>query len=173
MDLAGQTVVITGAASSTGEHIVRRLKALGATVIAMDRNCPRATADLYYRVDMTDLGSINEAVDTLPCGIDMLCNLSSAQPGRETNRQTCSYALGVRTFAAEALSLISSGGSIVNVSPLPAWSSIPDGTWHGRGIRVRHLAREGRYTSILAQLISELAVHSKTSQTHNLTVAGR
>ena len=103
MDMTGQTVVVTGAASATGESMVRRLKALGGIVIAIDSKRPRASADIYLQVDMSDFDSINEAVDVLPCGIDMLCNVKDENSRAACSDELSDYALGVKTLAEDYL----------------------------------------------------------------------
>ena len=156
MDMTGQTVVVTGAASATGESMVRRLKALGGIVIAIDSKRPRASADIYLQVDMSDLDSINEAVDVLPCGIDMLCNVKDKNSRAACSDELSDYALGVKTLAEESLALINSGGWIVNIAPLPEWGTTLNGSWHERGIRVRRVERNEATAHIEQYLSSQI-----------------
>ena len=168
VDLTGQTVVLTGATCSTGALLTRRLKELGAVVIAVDSDRPGTTADLHYYVDMLDKHSITSAIDGLPCGIDMLCNVSGEGPGRQLPSGLRQYARGVVTFVEEALSLISNGGLIINISPLPEWDSDLGDRLHGRGIRVRHLKRKAEGASIVPAVLSELSA-CKYLYTYGLT----
>jgi hypothetical protein len=123
----------------------------------MDLHRPDATADIFCRVDMTSRISISRAVNALPWEIDMLCNLPGKRGSRDTSHSE--YASGVRILSEEALPLISSGGSIVIIAPLPeVFGERPP----GRGIRLRYLDRRRRDAAILPQLIEELSTASQT-----------
>ncbi len=160
MSLVRQTAVVTGAATSLGELVVRKLKARGATVIALDLRQPLAASDLFFRMDMMDLNSISRAVNSLPYGIDLLCNLVERGAERKQINSVCDYVQGVETLIVEASQLISNGGTIINISPLPEWNIPGSSSFKSRGIKVRHLERAAGGNPLVPVVISEMATSS-------------
>lgn len=80
MQLAGKTVLVTGATDGIGAHLIRQLRSKGATVIASGRNPERCAATRAdgFEVIQADLSS-PAGVDTLLVGlgdrpIDVLLN---------------------------------------------------------------------------------------------------
>ena len=87
MSLESKKIVVTGAASGIGAETVKTLKAQGATVIGVDRNEPKENVDQYIKADLADPDSIAAAVETVPSGIDALCNIAGLPPTKCTESQ--------------------------------------------------------------------------------------
>ena len=82
MSLENSKIIVTGAASGIGSETAKTLNAQGATVIGVDLNEPQNDVDQYIKTDLSDPASIEEALGSVPGGIDALCNIMNCvSPG--------------------------------------------------------------------------------------------
>ncbi len=78
LDLTGQTVVVTGAASGLGKETARALASVGATVVLCGRDDAKGAEALahvggdssWQHLDLADLASVAAAADTLAQRLD-------------------------------------------------------------------------------------------------------
>ena len=118
MKLRNKTVVVTGAASGIGAEVARLARFEGATVIGMDRNDPGLTLDGFVSVDLSNTGSIDEAIAKLPQRVDALCNIAGV-PGTANPALLAKVNyLGLRYLTTGLLPRMPAGGSIVNVASI-------------------------------------------------------
>jgi NAD(P)-dependent dehydrogenase (short-subunit alcohol dehydrogenase family) len=77
-DFSGRTAIVTGGASGIGRAIALRLREAGADVIVWDAGAADLYGIEYYRVDVTDTASINDALAAMMANgarpIDILSN---------------------------------------------------------------------------------------------------
>ena len=118
MNLQDKKIVVTGAASGIGAETAKELKAMGATVIGMDRNEVTENVDQFIVVDLSSPESINDAVAALPDGIDGLCNVAGVPPTAGTITVMKVNVLGLQALTEAIVEKLNDGGSIVNVCSL-------------------------------------------------------
>ena len=118
MSLQGKKIIVTGAASGIGAETVKQLKALGASVIGMDRNEVSADVDQFVAVDLSDPANIAKAVAALPQGIDGLCNVAGVPPTAGVVPVMKVNVLGLQALTEAVVGKMNDGGSIVNVTSL-------------------------------------------------------
>lgn len=101
---AGQTVLVTGAASGIGQNMAAQFEAEGATVYAADLDPatvpPRVTG---LRIDVTDPASVRSAVERAVSDtgrLDVLCNNAGASS--TSDPVECTIEDWERTFAVNA-----------------------------------------------------------------------
>jgi NAD(P)-dependent dehydrogenase (short-subunit alcohol dehydrogenase family) len=117
MDLAGRTIIVTGAASGIGKETVAELRRRGATVLGVDRY-PAPDVDEFFEADLSRLADIDHLVERLPSGSDGLCNIAGVAP-----TQPGEMVLRVNTLALIRLTValvptLSDGASIVNLASM-------------------------------------------------------
>jgi len=118
MKLRNKTIVVTGAASGIGAEVARLARFEGATVIGMDRNDPGLTLDGFVPVDLSNTGSIDDAIAKLPQRVDALCNIAGV-PGTANPALLAKVNyLGLRYLTSGLLPRMPAGGSIVNVASI-------------------------------------------------------
>lgn len=118
MKLRNKTIVVTGAASGIGAEVARLARFEGATVIGMDRNDPGLTLDGFVTVDLSNTGSIDEAIAKLPQRVDALCNIAGV-PGTANPALLAKVNyLGLRYLTSGVLPRMPAGASIVNVASI-------------------------------------------------------
>lgn len=118
MKLRNKTIVVTGAASGIGAEVARLARFEGATVIGMDRNDPGLTLDGFVAVDLSNTGSIDEAIARLPQRVDALCNIAGV-PGTANPALLAKVNyLGLRYLTSGLLPRMPAGASIVNVASI-------------------------------------------------------
>jgi NAD(P)-dependent dehydrogenase (short-subunit alcohol dehydrogenase family) len=98
MSLENKKIVVTGAASGIGAETAKVLKAMGSTVIGVDRNEPQGTVDQFIRADFSDPASIETAVDAISGGNDGLCNIAGLPPTKDRALVLKVNFLGLRHF---------------------------------------------------------------------------
>jgi len=124
-----KTIVVTGAASGIGQEAAKMLKASGAKVIAMDRNEPTIENDLFIKVDLMKPESIEAAIDSVPVGIDGLCNIAGVPPTIGANVVLTVNVLALIKLTEGLIKKMNANSSIVNVASLAGigWpNSIPE-----------------------------------------------
>ena len=118
MSLANKKILVTGAASGIGAETAKTLKALGATVIGLDRNEPKENVDQYIAADLSDPDSIAAAVETVPNGIDALCNIAGLPPTKDRVAVLKVNFLGLRHLTELMIGNLNDNASIANVASL-------------------------------------------------------
>lgn len=136
MELAGQTALVTGAASGIGAEVVERMRAAGATVVGLDRNAPGDATD-FLTADVTDRRAVRAALDARFEGqtLDILVNCAGIgatgtiadNDDVEWQRVLDVNVVGIARVTAAALPYLelSTTASIVNVSSIAAWAGLP------------------------------------------------
>lgn len=127
MNLAGKTIVVTGAASGIGEETAADLQRRGAHVIGVDRR-PAATLEEWVETDLLDRESLDSLVARIPEGIDGLANIAGLPP---TARPADVLKVNFRSIQLLTRGLIpkmSDGASIVNLASSAAnrWAEALD-----------------------------------------------
>ena len=118
MTMSNKTVVVTGAASGIGAESARQLKSQGATVIAVDRNQPKDSIDQYIKADLGDPASIDQAAESIPPGIDALCNIAGLPPTKDRVLVLKVNFLGLRHFTELMIGKLNDNAAIVNAASL-------------------------------------------------------
>lgn len=114
MSLAGNTVVVTGAASGIGREAASLLIAEGARVIGVDLNPTGLVAE--YRVDLSDPGQIDRLIEDLPTGIGGLCNVAGVPPSSPPWLVLAVNAKGLQHLTEGLIPKMADDASIVNVA---------------------------------------------------------
>lgn len=166
-DFAQRTVLVTGAAGSIGQAVVRRLGAANARVLAADRHSQdlaaitRETGATAVAFDLTDEGDVERALADLPLYGVVNCagyggELAAPQDTSITvfDRAYQINARGsllVTKYAARAMIRAGGGGSIVNVSSQAALVAL-------RG-HISYAASKAALDSITRSSALELGAH--------------
>jgi NAD(P)-dependent dehydrogenase (short-subunit alcohol dehydrogenase family) len=110
-------VAITGAATGIGAEVVSRLKNQGHSVTALDIIEVNQNVDQFIKLDLSDLNSINSAVNAAKGPFDALINNAGLPPrkGLEEKILMVNY-IGMQTFMNGMLDNLANGASIVNTS---------------------------------------------------------
>ena len=119
----GRTVVVTGAASGIGAATAQRLRAEGATLIALDLKPPQEPGLRFVDVDMADPARIDAAVARLPERIDALCNIAGLPGHLGADRTMRVNLLGLRHLTEALLPRMPRGAAVVNLASVAgnAW----------------------------------------------------
>ena len=118
LTLENKKIVVTGAASGIGAETAKTLKAQGAMVIGVDLNEPRDSVDQYIRADLSQPTSIEEAFESIPGGIDALCNIAGVPPTKDRVLVLKVNFLGLRHFTELMIDKLNDNAAIVNVASL-------------------------------------------------------
>lgn len=118
MLLENKNIIVTGAASGIGAESARIIKMLGAKVIGIDLNRPRANVDRFIQADLSDPASIEAAVAEIPQGIDAICNIAGLPPTRDRVLVLKVNFLGLRHFTELLIDKLNDNASIVNMASL-------------------------------------------------------
>jgi NAD(P)-dependent dehydrogenase (short-subunit alcohol dehydrogenase family) len=117
----GKRVVVTGCASGIGAHVAHQLAELGAQVTGLDIRRPSVAVDEFVSVDLSDPGSIDEAVGSIGGQVDGLFNVAgvSSGIGNPMLVVTINF-LGMRQFTESLIGQMPPGSSVSCVSSLAA-----------------------------------------------------
>ena len=118
MTVKGKKIIVTGAASGIGAETAKALKSQGASIIGMDINEPKRNIDQYIKVDLSDPASIENAVASVPNGIDALCNIAGLPPTKDRALVLKVNFLGLRHLTELMIEKLNDNASIVNVASL-------------------------------------------------------
>lgn len=118
-------IVVTGAASGIGAQTVEVLRALGATVIGVDRDAP-ATEDIsFVQADLSTPAGVERAVDGIRNlaqgsihGVANIAGVPGTAPWELVHRVNV---FGLRDLTTGLVPLIVPGGSIVNLASAVAY----------------------------------------------------
>jgi len=117
MELAGKTIIVTGAASGIGEETAAELMRQGATIVGVDRN-PMADSFETYVADLSDPEAIDGLVDSLPAGADGLCNIAGVAPTERASLVLEVNTLGLIRLTDRLVPRLADGASIVNLASM-------------------------------------------------------
>jgi NAD(P)-dependent dehydrogenase (short-subunit alcohol dehydrogenase family) len=135
-------VVVVGAASGIGAHVLERFSARGATVIALDIVKPASPRPAFIECDLRDASSIGAAVAALPDGIAAIAHVAGIPGTRPAPDVLAVNFLGLRQFLELAVPKVRPHGAVTVVAstagalwrqrladlePLLATRSIADG----------------------------------------------
>ncbi|MBT6407638.1 MAG: SDR family oxidoreductase [Rhodospirillaceae bacterium] len=119
MSFAGKTIAVTGAASGIGATSATIIKAKGGKVIGLDLNEPaEGSVDQFIQYDQADAASIDAAAAALPASLDGLLNIAGVPPSAKFGPEKVLSInfIGLRQFTEAAVSKLSDGAVIVNMS---------------------------------------------------------
>ena len=173
-DLAGKTVLVTGAAQGLGAAIARHLSELGASLILFDRQAealartasdlPRARAET---VDLSDAADTERALSALPDHLDGLIHNAAILPIEPVRSMTfegfrATLAVGLDAgflLARAAWPRMAGGGSMIFVSSRSGIEGFAnEGAYcaakHGLEGLSKCLAIEGRDAGILSVTVT-------------------
>lgn len=120
-----RVIGVTGLSSGIGAETAKLLMSRGARVIGFDRNPPDYDVAGFHRVDLSDPGSIEEALGGLEQRLDGLCNVAGVPPTADKMAVLKVNFFGLRHFTEHAVEHLVDGAPIVNVASLAgfAWRS--------------------------------------------------
>ena len=116
--LFGKTLIITGVASGIGAQAAALAASLGADVIGIDRNEPKAPLAGFVKGDLSSKAGVEALVAQLPARFDALCNVAglSGNTGAVATLSVNFY--GLRALSEAAVPRLREGGAIVNVASI-------------------------------------------------------
>lgn len=116
--LFGKTLIVTGVASGIGAATAALAQSLGADVIGIDRNEPKAPLAGFIKADLGSKAGIAALVQRLPQRFDALCNVAglSGNTGAVATLSVNFY--GLRALSEAAAPHLREGGAIVNVASI-------------------------------------------------------
>ncbi len=118
MSFTDKKIIVTGCSSGIGAKTCELLKAQGATVIGVDRNPPQANVDLFFEADLSDPGSIDNLIESLPSGAHGLCNIAGLPPTKGAVPVLQVNLLGLKRLTLGYAAKLAEGAAIVNVASL-------------------------------------------------------
>ncbi|CAE6858467.1 coniferyl-alcohol dehydrogenase [Paraburkholderia nemoris] len=117
--LQGKTIVVTGVASGIGAETAVTLKAMGASVVGVDRVGPAHDAcSAFHHADLSDPQAIDRLVDVLPSGLSGLCNIAGVPPTAAPDLVLKVNVLGLKRLTVKLIDKLADGASIVNLASL-------------------------------------------------------
>lgn len=115
----GKKIIVTGAASGIGAETAKQLKALGATVIAVDRNAPEVKVDAFHKVDLMDEAAVDALVEELkPLNADGLANIAGVPPTAPPETVVTVNLVALKRLTMGLVDSMADGASIVNLASL-------------------------------------------------------
>lgn len=112
-----RTFAVTGVANGIGRELAAILKADGHKIIGLDIAEPDDHVDQFIQTDLSDPGSVAQAVEAVKVELNGICNSAGLPPrlGLETKILLVNF-LGTRELTRSLTSKIRSGGSIVSLA---------------------------------------------------------
>lgn len=110
-------IALTGAATGIGAAVASKLKSAGHEITAFDISAPTGNIDQWIKVDLSDPGSIEDAIQGAEGSFDALINNAGVPPikGNPALVLNINF-MGFRHFLEGMLGKLSSGASIVNTA---------------------------------------------------------
>ncbi|HEX4296859.1 MAG TPA: SDR family NAD(P)-dependent oxidoreductase, partial [Devosia sp.] len=144
--LFGKCIVITGAASGIGARTAEVCTQLGAEVIGIDRQEPKAALAGFIGGDLSSQGGIDAIVAKLPQRFDALCNIAglSGAPGAAPTVAVNFY--GLRALSEAVAGKIREGGAIVSVASIAGYG------WRANLNRAKSMLAAGGFPDVAAVL---------------------
>ena len=120
----GKRVVVTGGYSGVGAALVELLGELGAEhITVLDVKEPEAPVGTFLRTDLSDAGSVDEAIDTIDGEIHALFNNAGVAATQAARTVMAVNWLALRRLSEGLIERIANGGAIANTA------SIAGGRW--------------------------------------------
>lgn len=118
MDLSGNTVVVTGAATGIGAAVVDELLTANAEVHTLDVAPVSAGVETELACNLGDRAAIDSAIDDLPDRIDMVMNCAGVPNGGRFDAAEVMAVnwLGLRHLTESLLPRMPAGGSVTHVA---------------------------------------------------------
>lgn len=115
----GKKIIVTGVSSGIGEETAKQLKALGATVIGVDRNLPKVDVDAFYQVDLTNEAALDALIVELNgVGADGLANIAGVPPTAPPETVVAVNLVALKRLTLGLVDSLADGASIVNLASL-------------------------------------------------------
>ncbi|MFD5497261.1 SDR family oxidoreductase [Streptomyces sp. NPDC127091] len=130
--MSNAPLVVTGAGSGIGNALVRRLRADGQEVLALDRRFPddevgSVGGGANLVCDLSDPDSIADTVLRVPDRIAGLANVAGVPGTADTRTVLAVNYLGTRALTSALAARIGPGGAVVNVASVAAHrNTLPD-----------------------------------------------
>lgn len=136
----GRVVVVTGCSRGIGSEIAKAYKQRGSFVIGISRSDIKnfkELCDIYYKCDLTNHDNVSIVFESIALkfpNVDVLCNVAGASYLRENycsdyERFSATVELNLNSaykVTTECVKLMSSGGSVINVTSICALLGFPD-----------------------------------------------
>ena len=122
--LNNKTIIVTGCASGIGLETCRQVRALGGTVLGVDRHAATDHVDRFFQADLADPGSIEQLVQALPSGAHGLANIAGLPPTAPAEQVLKVNLVGLKALTLGLIPKLADGGAIVNLASLAGfgWS---------------------------------------------------
>jgi NAD(P)-dependent dehydrogenase (short-subunit alcohol dehydrogenase family) len=119
-------VVVTGGASGIGAAVVEVFAEDGDEVTVVDRASRDeasggTSAKHWIACDLSDQGSIDRAVEEIPNGVDVLCNVAGISGVAPVRTVMAVNFLAVRHLTDSLAPAIAPGGSVVTLASTAGW----------------------------------------------------
>jgi NAD(P)-dependent dehydrogenase (short-subunit alcohol dehydrogenase family) len=109
-------VVVVGAASGIGAHVLDRYAERGARVIALDVVKPAGGRSEFIECDLRDAASISAAVAALPGDLAVIAHVAGIPGTRPAGQVLAVNFLGMRQLVTEALPKVRPHGAVTVVA---------------------------------------------------------
>jgi NAD(P)-dependent dehydrogenase (short-subunit alcohol dehydrogenase family) len=151
----GKTIVVTGCASGIGKATAELAVSLGANVIGIDVNEPKAPAGQFLKGDLSTPKGVADIAAAMPSRLDALCNIAGL-----SGRGGAAPTLAVNFFGLRALSealapKIREGGAIVNAASIAGYG------WRNNLEKVKAVAGIEGFPEV-AKVVAEHGIAGET-----------
>lgn len=113
---AGKRALVTGCSSGMGQEVARELLELGADVTGLDLTAPTVSLQRYLPIDLSDVASIDAAVDGLEGPFDAVFNCAGISGAFAPLKVMAVNFLGMRHLTESVLPLLRSGSAVAGIS---------------------------------------------------------